>query len=81
MMMMIVIILIIITIIILIVVNVLINTHYTVMIPFIMNDSFVPFLMFMEISGESTCLPPLWPGFDSQTRHHVGLVWWFSSLL
>ena len=22
-------------------------------------------------SGESTRLPPMWPGFDSQTRHHM----------
>ena len=22
-------------------------------------------------SGESTCLPPLWPGFDSLTRRHM----------
>ena len=22
-------------------------------------------------SGESTRLPPMWPGFDSQTRSHV----------
>ena len=22
-------------------------------------------------SGESTCLPPMWPGFDSRTRRHV----------
>ena len=28
-------------------------------------------------SGESTCLPPMWPGFDSQT---VGSVCWFSAL-
>ena len=21
--------------------------------------------------GESTCLPPMWPGFDSQTRRHM----------
>ena len=24
-------------------------------------------------SGESTCLPPVWPGFDSQTRCHMGV--------
>ena len=24
-----------------------------------------------ESSGESTRLPPMWPGFDSQTRRHV----------
>ena len=23
----------------------------------------------VESSGESTRLPPMWPGFDSQTRH------------
>ena len=22
-------------------------------------------------SGESTCLPPMWPGFDSSTRRHM----------
>ena len=22
-------------------------------------------------SGESTCLPPMWPGFDSRTRRHM----------
>ena len=22
-------------------------------------------------SGESTCLPPVWPGFDSRTRRHM----------
>ena len=22
-------------------------------------------------SGESTCLPPMWPGFDSQIRRHM----------
>ena len=22
-------------------------------------------------SGESTRLPPMWPGFDSQSRHHM----------
>ena len=22
-------------------------------------------------SGESACLPPMWPAFDSQTRHHL----------
>ena len=22
-------------------------------------------------SGERTCLPPMWPGFDSQTRRHM----------
>ena len=22
-------------------------------------------------SGESTCLPPIWPGFDFRTRHHM----------
>ena len=32
-------------------------------------------------SGESTCLAPIWPRFDSQTRHHyMGWVCcWFSS--
>ena len=34
-------------------------------------------------SGESTHLPPMWPGFDSQTWHHmicgfVGWVCWLS---
>ena len=24
-------------------------------------------------SGESTCLPPMWPGFDSQTLCHMWL--------
>ena len=23
------------------------------------------------LSGESTRLPPMWPGFDSQTRRHM----------
>ena len=31
-------------------------------------------------SGESTCLPPMWPGFDSQTRRHM-LVEFVGSLL
>ena len=40
-------------------------------------------------SGESTCLPPMWPGFDSQTgsiprlgdsASYVGWVCWFSTL-
>ena len=22
-------------------------------------------------TGESTCLPPMWPGFDSQIRRHM----------
>ena len=22
-------------------------------------------------SGESTCLPPMWPGFDSRTERHM----------
>ena len=33
-------------------------------------------------NGESTRFPPVWPGFDSWTRHnnYVGLCW-FSTLL
>ena len=32
-------------------------------------------------SGESTRLPPLWPGFDSQTRHHMWVEFVVGSLL
>ena len=43
----------------------------------------------LKSSGQSTRLPPLWPGFDSQTRRHlwfefVGSLFWserFSPLL
>ena len=32
-------------------------------------------------SGESTCLPPMWPGFDSQTRRHMWVEFVVGSLL
>ena len=30
-------------------------------------------------SGESTCLPPMWPGFDSRTRRHMWVEFVVSS--
>ena len=32
-------------------------------------------------SGESTCLPPMWPSFDSQTLRHVWVEFVVGSLL
>ena len=32
---------------------------------------YVEDLCLLESSGESTHLPPMWPGFDSQTRRHM----------
>ena len=32
-------------------------------------------------SGESARLPPMWPGFDSWTRHHVWVEFVVGSLL
>ena len=32
-------------------------------------------------SGESTRLPPMWPGFDSWTRRHMGAEFVIGSLL
>ena len=35
-------------------------------------DSLVCYLLWQGwLSGESTCLPPMWPGFDFCTRCHV----------
>ena len=30
--------------------------------------------------GESACLPPMWPGFDSRTRHHMWVEFVVGSL-
>ena len=30
-------------------------------------------------SGESACLPPMWPGFDSRTRRHMWVEFVVSS--
>ena len=30
-------------------------------------------------SGESTRLPPMWPGFDSRTRHHMWVEFFVGS--
>ena len=32
-------------------------------------------------SGESACLPPVWPGFDSRTRRHMWVEFVVGSLL
>ena len=32
-------------------------------------------------SGESTCLPPMWPGFDSRTRRHMWVEFFVGSRL
>ena len=32
-------------------------------------------------SGESTCLPPMWPGFDSRSQSHMWVEFVVGSLL